>query len=502
VSSVAAVVPARSDTAGSPVPASEANVANDQGQRSFSQVLSQQAGAATGDAAASPHSPSTVPPSMTDDSNSYPSRTSEPSTSPAVAASTSDVPAKVGDGQSSTLALVGGDEPGPRPQVPAHGASPSERSKSKTTAPASGEKRSKRSDTAPSDAGALGVGPTPPLADNSPAPTKKATPTGEVASPPLAQDGLSSTSVGLRQTGSSEPKGSTSSSLTTPSAEGDHASSTPQARSASEARHVDSFTVGTITPGAPRAVVAPLAASSVSPPALVPRPSDVANEHSRSLTSILHATTSDRATSKSPDVAGGSTSLSASASPSPLVTGAEAAASAQTSGVNALGANPSISHVAIHSFDSLTNSTSHSPLSGLTRQSVAGLDVGGLSSNLSRPLSQGNGTYSILVAMQPANLGHVHAVMSLTGNDLHVSLTPDASVAHAALSHAINDLKSELGRSGLNVSVDLQNSQSQASDEGWRRATPDHAIRFETPTPGASSLPAKAEDVGLIHVLL
>jgi hypothetical protein len=130
------------------------------------------------------------------------------------------------------------------------------------------------------------------------------------------------------------------------------------------------------------------------------------------------------------------------------------------------------------------------------------LDVSGLSSAISRPVSGGDGTYSVTVAMHPAGLGHVQAVMSLTGSELQVSLTPETDHGHAALAGAVNDLKNELARGGVNVNIDLRHSQSQTSSDDRRPTTSDTQARptertatFVTPT-------STARDAGQIHLML
>ena len=65
----------------------------------------------------------------------------------------------------------------------------------------------------------------------------------------------------------------------------------------------------------------------------------------------------------------------------------------------------------------------HPPPRPPPQQAASSLDVDGLSGSISRPLSDGNGTYTVTVALHPPELGHVQAVMSLDGNDLSVSLT-------------------------------------------------------------------------------
>lgn len=130
------------------------------------------------------------------------------------------------------------------------------------------------------------------------------------------------------------------------------------------------------------------------------------------------------------------------------------------------------------------------------------LDVSGLSSVISRPLSQGNGTYTVTLAMHPAELGHVQAVMSLTGNELRVSLTPHTDHGHAALTAAATELKNELARGGVNVTIDLRHPQSPMSGDGGRHEKPyakeqlpARAAILTVPTPSA-------RDAGQIHLML
>jgi flagellar hook-length control protein FliK len=135
---------------------------------------------------------------------------------------------------------------------------------------------------------------------------------------------------------------------------------------------------------------------------------------------------------------------------------------------------------------------------------ASGLDVSGLSSVISRPLSEGNGTYTVTLAMHPIELGHVQAVMSLTGSELQVSLTPHTDHGHAALGVAINDLKNELGRGGVNVTIDLRQpqSQSQSSSDGQRPATPDTRDRPIAPTVNFVPPAVPVRDAGQIHLML
>ncbi len=89
----------------------------------------------------------------------------------------------------------------------------------------------------------------------------------------------------------------------------------------------------------------------------------------------------------------------------------------------------------------------------------------GLSGSISRPLSDGNGTYTVTVALHPQELGHLQAVMSLDGNDLTVSLTAQSQAGHEALANATDALKDQLARGGVNVNVTLRDPGSQAGGD-------------------------------------
>ena len=135
---------------------------------------------------------------------------------------------------------------------------------------------------------------------------------------------------------------------------------------------------------------------------------------------------------------------------------------------------------------------------------ASALDVEGLSGSISRPLSDGNGTYTVTVALHPPELGHLQAVVSLDGNDLQVSLTAQTQTGHDALANAADALKDQLARGGVNVNVDPARSRvpvgrggavPASHDVGRRRPSSPRALPSETPLP--SGLAA-----GQIHLVL
>ncbi|MBW4079717.1 MAG: hypothetical protein HIU84_14700 [Acidobacteria bacterium] len=149
-----------------------------------------------------------------------------------------------------------------------------------------------------------------------------------------------------------------------------------------------------------------------------------------------------------------------------------------------------------------TIASSHGVAGALGETRLSTLDVGGLSSAISRPLSEGNGTYSVSLAMHPIELGHVQAVMTLSGGELQVSLTAHTEHGHAALTASMNDLKNELARGGVNVTIDLRNPQSQTPDEGRTRRATESTSRPTAPTTTFATAPTPARDTGQIHLML
>ena len=168
--------------------------------------------------------------------------------------------------------------------------------------------------------------------------------------------------------------------------------------------------------------------------------------------------------------------------------------------VSAAGTSSSLD--AAKSMSPATNALSHATTNATFNRGGATLDVGGLSSAISRPLGDGNGTYTVVVAMHPAELGHVQAVMSLTGNDLQIALSPQTDHGHAALAVAVNDLKNELARGGVNVTIDLRHPQSQTSGDGRRPETPTPHVRVTDRITNPANPSSSTRDAGQIHLML
>ncbi len=136
----------------------------------------------------------------------------------------------------------------------------------------------------------------------------------------------------------------------------------------------------------------------------------------------------------------------------------------------------------------------------------ASLDVSDLAASISRPLAGGSGDYSVQVSLHPPELGEVRALLSLQGDVLHVTLTPEHSSGFEALSDAMPALHEQLAGGGVEVNVTLGHPGDPQGGAGWGAAD-------SRPTGGASSDGAKPAatpasspmtdaDPGRIHLVL
>ncbi len=139
----------------------------------------------------------------------------------------------------------------------------------------------------------------------------------------------------------------------------------------------------------------------------------------------------------------------------------------------------------------------------MAQQAASSLDVDDLSGSISRPLSDGNGTYTVTVALHPPELGHLQAVLSLDGNDLQVSLTAQTQTGHDALADATDALKNQLARGGVNVNVTLRDPGSQAGgDDRYRPPTSSGAGSFITESTAMETPLPSGLVSGQIHLVL
>jgi hypothetical protein len=134
---------------------------------------------------------------------------------------------------------------------------------------------------------------------------------------------------------------------------------------------------------------------------------------------------------------------------------------------------------------------------------AAGVDIGGLAASITRPLAAGNGDYSVRVSLHPPELGEVRALLSLQGDVLHVTLTPEHAAGHDAIADAMSDLHDQLAGGGVEVNVILgrpgdpdDRHGRQAADGGPAGSDPLGEV-----SPAVTALPSSG-DPGRIHLVL
>ena len=137
---------------------------------------------------------------------------------------------------------------------------------------------------------------------------------------------------------------------------------------------------------------------------------------------------------------------------------------------------------------------------------ASGVDLGDLAASISRPLAAGSGDYSVQVSLHPPELGQVRALLSLQGDVLHVTLTPEHASGFDALSDALPTLHDQLAGGGIEVHVSL----GQPGDQPGGDDQPAVGTASVTGAPSddadqAPSLPAvsiSSGDPGRIHLIL
>jgi flagellar hook-length control protein FliK len=140
----------------------------------------------------------------------------------------------------------------------------------------------------------------------------------------------------------------------------------------------------------------------------------------------------------------------------------------------------------------------------MAQQAASALDVDDLSASISRPLTDGNGTYTVTVALHPPELGHLQAVLSLDGNDLSVSLAAQTQTGHDAMANATEALRNQLARGGVYVNVTLRDPGSQpGGDERYRPPTSTGVAGALMSESAAAETPLSSGLVsGQIHLVL
>ena len=137
---------------------------------------------------------------------------------------------------------------------------------------------------------------------------------------------------------------------------------------------------------------------------------------------------------------------------------------------------------------------------------TTGVDISDLAASISRPLAAGSGDYSVQVSLHPPELGQVRALLSLQGDVLHVTLTPEHSGGFDALSDAMPALREQLAGGGVEVHVTLGQPGDPEGGDG-RGAAEDGLARTAgsqnaTPDVPVAAIPISTAGPGRIHLVL
>jgi hypothetical protein len=135
---------------------------------------------------------------------------------------------------------------------------------------------------------------------------------------------------------------------------------------------------------------------------------------------------------------------------------------------------------------------------------ASGLDIGDLAASISRPLAAGSGDYSVQVSLHPPELGQVRALLSLQGDVLHVTLTPEHASGFDALADALPALHDQLAGGGVEVHVSLGQPGEHPGGEGGAGSDAGSVATTlsEDASHPVSAVPTISGDPGRIHLIL
>jgi flagellar hook-length control protein FliK len=138
---------------------------------------------------------------------------------------------------------------------------------------------------------------------------------------------------------------------------------------------------------------------------------------------------------------------------------------------------------------------------------TTGVAISDLAASISRPLAEGNGDYSVQVSLHPPELGEVRALLSLQGDVLHVTLTPEHPSGFDALSDAMPALHEQLAGGGVEVHVTLGQPGDPEGGDGRAAAEAGPAGKAPSddatpPVVSVSATPVSTGGPGRIHLVL
>ena len=95
-----------------------------------------------------------------------------------------------------------------------------------------------------------------------------------------------------------------------------------------------------------------------------------------------------------------------------------------------------------------------------------------LTATISRPLGQGNGTYSVTAMLNPPSLGHVQAVVKVDGTNVNVAIVAHTADGHHLIAGHLEELRTELEAHGGEVQLSLSDGSGKGRQHSQAEPSP------------------------------
>lgn len=105
---------------------------------------------------------------------------------------------------------------------------------------------------------------------------------------------------------------------------------------------------------------------------------------------------------------------------------------------------------------------------------------GTLLASLLKPMREGPGTFSITARLEPPALGHVDAVVRITGQEISVSIVAHTAIAHSLLSEHLDELAKSLGTPPTSVSISMSGEQANSGNHTPQQPSSHSPVDLDT----------------------
>ncbi len=112
-----------------------------------------------------------------------------------------------------------------------------------------------------------------------------------------------------------------------------------------------------------------------------------------------------------------------------------------------------------------------------------------LTATLSKPLSEGNGTYSVTAMLNPPSLGHMQAVVKVDGTNVNVAIVAHTPRRPSRIAAHLDELRTELQAHGGDVQLSLSDGGAKGGRRDRSEPPPAATQESEQPTLSSSALP-------------